>query len=54
MPFGRSIHASYWHVASADVPVLQEERVEWLNRQWEMVDGWITGNRVTAIGEAET
>jgi 1-acyl-sn-glycerol-3-phosphate acyltransferase len=54
IPFGRSIHANYWHVASADVPVSQEERVAWLNRQWELVDGWITTNRVTAIGGAET
>jgi 1-acyl-sn-glycerol-3-phosphate acyltransferase len=54
IPFGRSIHANYWHVVSAEIPVSYEERVAWLNQQWEIVDHWISGNRVTTIGESET
>jgi 1-acyl-sn-glycerol-3-phosphate acyltransferase len=54
IPFGRSIHASYWHVASSDVPASREARGMWLNRQWEMIDRWITDNRVTALGETRT
>jgi len=54
IPFARSIRVNYWHIASADVPSSREERVVWLNTQWEMIDRWITANRLTAIGETRT
>jgi 1-acyl-sn-glycerol-3-phosphate acyltransferase len=49
IPFGRTIRASYWHVPADQVPATRDERIEWLNRQWQAVDAWIGANRVTAI-----
>ena len=49
IPFGRAIRANYWHVDAREIPTTSEERVAWLNTQWQAVDAWISANRVTAI-----
>lgn len=48
IPFGRSIRGNYWHVPKEDVPSTNPERVDWLNAHWELIDRWISANRVTA------
>ncbi len=49
IPFGRVIRANYWHVPMDQIPASRDERVAWLNRQWQAVDSWIGAHRVTVI-----
>lgn len=49
IPFGRTIRANYWHVASSDIPTTDESRIAWLNAQWLGIDRWISAHRVTAM-----
>ena len=54
IPFGRSIRANYWHFGAEEVPTTSEERVAWLNTQWQAVDAWISANRTTATAQEPT
>jgi 1-acyl-sn-glycerol-3-phosphate acyltransferase len=38
---GRTIRLYFWRVPSADIPRTAEDRVEWLDTQWERVDAWV-------------
>lgn len=51
IPFGRTIRANYWHVASSDIPTTDESRIAWLNTQWQAVDRWISDLRATPTHE---
>ena len=37
---GRTIRLCFWRVPSAEIPRTAEERMEWLDAQWERVDAW--------------
>ena len=38
---GKTIHIRAWRIPSSQIPSGEEERVDWLYRQWEMLDGWL-------------
>jgi 1-acyl-sn-glycerol-3-phosphate acyltransferase len=37
---GRTIRLCFWRVPSVEIPPTAEERVEWLDAQWERIDAW--------------
>ena len=39
---GRTIRLCFWRVPSAEIPQTAEDRVEWLDAQWERIDAWIS------------
>lgn len=53
IPFGRALHANYWHVDSDDIPATEDSRIAWLNAQWKLIDDWISANRVTTTPDVD-
>ncbi|WP_034091632.1 lysophospholipid acyltransferase family protein [Streptacidiphilus albus] len=43
IPLRRTVRASWWRVASEDVPAEAEQQADWLRAQWARVDSWIDG-----------
>jgi hypothetical protein len=41
---GRTIRVCFWRVPSAEIPRTAEDRVEWLDAQWERIDAWISAH----------
>ena len=41
---GRTIHLCFWRVPSATIPQTAEDRVEWLDAQWQRIDAWISAH----------
>jgi 1-acyl-sn-glycerol-3-phosphate acyltransferase len=38
---GRTIRLQFWRVPSTEIPRTTDERIAWLDRQWERVDAWV-------------
>jgi hypothetical protein len=38
---GRTVHLRFWRMPSAEIPRTTEERIAWLDGQWERVDAWV-------------
>jgi 1-acyl-sn-glycerol-3-phosphate acyltransferase len=41
---GHTVRLLFWRVPSAEIPPSAEERIAWLDRQWERVDAWIAAH----------
>jgi 1-acyl-sn-glycerol-3-phosphate acyltransferase len=41
---GRTIRVCFWRVASPEIPRTAEERIAWLDAQWERLDAWIAAH----------
>jgi len=41
MPTGRTFHTRMWLVSASEVPVTDEERIDWLYEWWRRIDEWI-------------
>jgi 1-acyl-sn-glycerol-3-phosphate acyltransferase len=41
MPIGRTFYTRMWLVPASEVPVTDDERVEWLYDWWKRIDEWI-------------
>jgi 1-acyl-sn-glycerol-3-phosphate acyltransferase len=41
LPMDRSIEMRWWQVPAADVPVGEEDRIDWLFAWWARIDDWI-------------
>jgi 1-acyl-sn-glycerol-3-phosphate acyltransferase len=41
---GRTIQLCFWRVSSVAIPQTAEDRVEWLDAQWERIDAWISAH----------
>lgn len=52
---GRTIRLCFWRVPGAEIPQSTEDRVKWLDAQWEHVDAWVAAlseRRPTDAAEA--
>ncbi|HRE92507.1 MAG TPA: 1-acyl-sn-glycerol-3-phosphate acyltransferase, partial [Myxococcota bacterium] len=47
---GQTIHLKFWRVPRAEIPTHRDERVDWLWRQWEALDRWVSSH-ATRPGE---
>jgi 1-acyl-sn-glycerol-3-phosphate acyltransferase len=45
LPMDREVRLTYWTVRHEDVPVDEDERIEWLFGWWARVDAWIEQRR---------
>ena len=41
---GRTIRLCFWRVPSTEIPQTAEDRVEWLDAQWERIDAWTSAH----------
>jgi 1-acyl-sn-glycerol-3-phosphate acyltransferase len=41
---GRTVRLQFWRLPCADIPRTAEERVAWLDGQWERVDAWVAAH----------
>ncbi|HWP66264.1 MAG TPA: 1-acyl-sn-glycerol-3-phosphate acyltransferase [Candidatus Limnocylindria bacterium] len=41
---GRAVRLMFWRVPSAEIPRTTQERIAWLDGQWERVDAWIAAH----------
>ncbi|GAA3308979.1 1-acyl-sn-glycerol-3-phosphate acyltransferase [Nonomuraea dietziae] len=46
LPVSARIRAKWWRIPAAEIPATREERIRWLYDQWELIDDWISENRV--------
>jgi 1-acyl-sn-glycerol-3-phosphate acyltransferase len=49
---GRTIRLCFWRVPSAEIPLTAEERLAWLDTQWERVDAWIAAHAGAPAAQA--
>jgi 1-acyl-sn-glycerol-3-phosphate acyltransferase len=49
---GRTIRLCFWRVPSAEIPRTAEERIAWLDAQWERVDAWVAAHTAAPPAEA--
>jgi 1-acyl-sn-glycerol-3-phosphate acyltransferase len=49
---GRTIRLLFWRVPSAEIPRSAEDRIEWLDAQWERVDAWVAGQAGAGLADA--
>jgi 1-acyl-sn-glycerol-3-phosphate acyltransferase len=49
---GRTIRLCFWRVPSAEIPQAAEDRIEWLDAQWERVDAWVEAHAGSRLAEA--
>jgi len=49
---GRTVRLLFWRVPSAEIPRTTEERVAWLDGQWERVDAWIAAHEEALPADA--
>lgn len=48
IPLTGVVRARWWRIAAEDVPGDRDARVDWLYRQWERADAWISAHRAPA------
>jgi hypothetical protein len=41
---GLTVRARMWRIPRSAIPASTEERVAWLDEQWEAVDAWVGGD----------
>jgi 1-acyl-sn-glycerol-3-phosphate acyltransferase len=50
IPLTSPVQAQWWRIPAEDVPDGRDARVDWLYRQWERADAWISANRAPVSG----
>ena len=50
---GRTVRLLFWRVPSEEIPRTTEERIAWLDGQWERVDAWVTAHDDAPADAAE-
>jgi 1-acyl-sn-glycerol-3-phosphate acyltransferase len=48
IPLTGAVQAQWWRIPAEDVPDGRDARIDWLYRQWERADAWISANRAPA------
>lgn len=51
LPLAVPMRLRWWHVPSSDVPTGQQERTDWLMRQWADVDAWVEARPEASIAD---
>jgi 1-acyl-sn-glycerol-3-phosphate acyltransferase len=51
---GRTVRLLFWRVPSAEIPRTTEERIAWLDGQWERVDAWVAAHDEALPADAAT
>jgi 1-acyl-sn-glycerol-3-phosphate acyltransferase len=49
---GRTVRLLFWRVPSAEIPRTNDERIVWLDGQWERVDAWVATHEETLPADA--
>jgi hypothetical protein len=50
---GRTISIRFWRSATDEIPIDEQERIEWLYARWQELDDWVGSKRgVTPAPEA--
>ena len=49
---GRTVRLLFWRVPSAEIPRSIEERIAWLDGQWERIDAWVAVHEETPPAHA--
>jgi len=47
---GRELRVTMWKVNAADIPVVRQDRVAWLDREWAKIDQWVDANLPNSTG----
>ena len=47
LPLSAHITAKWWRVPASRIPEDREARIRWLYDQWELIDAWISAQRLT-------
>ncbi|WP_067637060.1 1-acyl-sn-glycerol-3-phosphate acyltransferase [Actinomadura latina] len=50
IPLTGAVQAQWWRIPAEDVPGGRDARIDWLYREWERADAWISANRAPVSG----
>jgi 1-acyl-sn-glycerol-3-phosphate acyltransferase len=42
---GRTVRVAFWRCRRASIPASREGRIDWLFREWERLDAWVSGHQ---------